>query len=103
MESLLEFKCYHITYHSPHLPVNETRVTDCTNALTLWWQTHTNSANAAVAVWIFVQILLVVVLGIIERTGVGNFSRDVSLVSGERHRLLEACKTCAGGGILFWR
>jgi hypothetical protein len=64
-------------------------------------QANANAADTAVAVRVFVQILLMIVLGIIKRRGRGDFGGHMAGVMGIGHRLLESRQAVARGGVLL--
>src|SRR4029078_2556339 len=51
------------------------------------WTRHASAADAAVAVGVLVEILLVIVLGVLKRSCVGDFSGDPS-VAGRSEPIL---------------
>jgi nucleoside-diphosphate-sugar epimerase len=64
---------------------------------------QTPMPDTAVAVRVFMQILLVIVLGIVERFRGGDFRRHLARIARFTHGLLETLKAGARGGILLGR
>src|SRR5579862_4495740 len=62
--------------------------------------THSSAAEAAIAVRIFCQILLVIVFGEIERRGVENFRSDQSHVLGRKRLAVRSLRGLGGGALL---
>lgn len=64
-------------------------------------QANANTTDTAVAVRIFMQILLVIVFCVVERQSGGDLGRHLTVVVGVAHRLLEARQAVAGRCVLF--
>src|SRR3954447_13786467 len=48
---------------------------------------HARAADAAVTVRVLGEVLLVIVLGVVELSGVGDLGRDLAVAAGGKHRL----------------
>src|SRR3954464_14644401 len=48
---------------------------------------HAGAADAAVTIRVLGEVLLVIVLGVVELSGIGDLRRDLAVATGGKHRL----------------